>query len=180
MLKVLVLLVMPFVFLADLAFATQELAVRPQEDWRATSEIEYLYKATGGRRVDVFNLTRRFAYLESDDYLDRRDGRHDTEFSGQIMYCVRTRYFCIRGGIYAVVPRLISGQTDWKYREITCHARTALSDVGINEITCTFRGGGTAFNYEQKKGIVSYSDAGAGATEFTLVGSRGLFGAPIK
>jgi hypothetical protein len=178
--KVLIVFAMPFVFLSDLAFATQDLAARRQQDWRATSEIEYLYKAESGRRVDVFNLTRRYTYLESDDYLDRRDGRHDTEFAGQIMYCVRTKYFCIRGGIYAVVPRVISGQTDWAFRDVTCHARTRLSDVGINEITCTFRGSGTAFKYEQKKGIISYSDTGAEATEFKLVGSRGLFGAPIK
>ena len=139
---------------------------------------EVLYKASSGHRVDVFDLTKRYVFIEGDDYLARRDGRHQTEFAGPILYCTNAKYFCIRGGISAVVPRTLNRQTEWIFAHVACRSTDGLTQTGINRVTCTFRGATTEFAYERERGIVRYMRQGSGEPEFLLVGDHGLFATP--
>ena len=174
-----IILTISFALAGDRAFASQYFTLTAEHNRRKTPDIEYLYKYKYGKRVDVFNTTKNYIYVESDDYIARRDGVHDTEFAGQIMYCTGSKYYCVRGGIYAVVPRLINGQTDWAFRNVFCHTKARISKFIINKITCKYRGIGTDFYYDKNKGIISYSNIGEPSSETILIGNVGLFGPTI-
>jgi len=136
---------------------------------------EYVYQAKAGQRVDVFDLTKPFVYFESAEYLARRDGRHSGDLGGKVILCSNARYFCIRGGIYAAIPRELSKQTSWKRGGLSCHSQLGLSDKIKNDVTCALNGAATSFVYDKSRGILSYGSSAHMPDEFELVGTCGLF-----
>ena len=67
-----VILVASFVTLASAEAPDSKDA---QVNSSVTPSGEVLYKASSGHRVDVFDLTKRYVFIEGADYLARRDGR---------------------------------------------------------------------------------------------------------
>jgi hypothetical protein len=143
-------------------------------DERWSPDREYLYAATVGRRVDVYDMVGRRVYTEGHEYLARRDGRHYTEFAGALLICTTSAYYCLRGGIYAVVPTTINGQSRWSSHDVRCQSSVPLQAQTVNTITCHFKSHWTRFQYEGDRGILSYVNSGD-EVEFKLVGERGLF-----
>ncbi len=135
---------------------------------------EYLYQAKVGQRVEVFDVKKRFVYFEGAEYMIR--GQHSGEFRGNIIVCSDARYFCIRGGIYAAIPKELSNQTQWVTNGIHCHSDDGLSKSAANSITCVFKRETTRFLYVEANGILSYGSSTRNIDEFKLVGRCGLFG----
>lgn len=143
-------------------------------DWRNTSDVEIYYRATTGGRLAVFNLTRAFVYMEGSAYLERRDGRHHGHFAGPIELCSDTSYLCVRGGLYAVIPKDLKGQSEWSHDGVRCRLRSTAAHSTVLSVICSFRGKSTAFKYDQERGIVSYGETAGDEGEFRLVGTKGL------
>ena len=139
------------------------------------SENEVLYAANTGGRVEVYDLKLRRFFVEGQEYLARRDGHHFGEFAGQLVDCGTATHYCVRGGIYVVVPRNISGQRRWSSHGIRCRSMAPLGSNLENTITCAFSKRSTSFRYEGRRGLLSYDDADNEAIRFELVGERGLF-----
>jgi hypothetical protein len=137
---------------------------------------EIIYAATIGKAIDVYDLSRGVVFSEGAEYLSRRDGLHETEFAGRFVDCGTRAFYCIRGGLYAVVPKSIVGQNKWSSHSVRCRSQLPITQRSQNAISCTFKNRTTSFQYDVQRGIVSYKNLVASQPEFVLVGDRGLFG----
>jgi len=84
-------------------------------------------------------------------------------------------YFCFRGWIGVVIPRLFSGQTDWQFGELTCHADSPLTPGQMANIGCENGSTMNRFGFSLERGLISYEKATEPGFLYTLVEGEGLF-----
>jgi len=142
--------------------------------YKKNSDREIFYKWKNGNLVHVFNMSKMLFSEEGENYLSRRDGRY-TEFGGDFVFCDSDKYLCIVGGIAAAVPKDMSGQTEWVYKNWGCKSDRPVYENTSAHISCSYKGQVTEFLYDSAHGITSYTNRGkATEKQMQLVGTVGL------
>lgn len=135
----------------------------------------YIYDSTLDSRAMVFNFDSRMLSFQ-----DKRSIRIDevTEFSGSLGDCGSEKYFCLRGAVNIVIPKILDAtQSKWTYSDITCSAKPANAQ-NLRKIICLRTGdqGGTEVEYSPSHGIVNLRQTSPyDQTPFHLRGDCGMF-----
>lgn len=124
---------------------------------RAPERNEVIYKWEDGNLIDVFNLSTMWGSQEGIGYLSERNGNYG-EFGGRFYFCSNSDFLCVIGGIAAVVPRSMDGQSEWSFENMQCRSNEPIGASVLNAISCTHRGQVTEFTYSAQQGIVSYQN----------------------
>ena len=138
---------------------------------------EVIYRKKNTSLLDVFNLTKLHFSSEPINYLKNRNFKYG-EFGGLIMDCSNEEYYCLIGGIGAVIPKKFTGQKEWELQNNKCHSENPLTLEQTAIITCSSKGWSNRFVYSTAKGITSYTYEAEPQIEYELVDEKGLFTQP--
>jgi hypothetical protein len=135
----------------------------------------YIYDSTSDSRAIVLNLDSKMLSFQ-----DKRSIRIDeiTEFSGSLEDCGNEKYFCLRGAVDIVIPKIFNAaQSKWTHRDITCSAKP-INERKARKIVClrAVDREGTEVEYSPSHGIVNLRQTPPhDQTLFRLRGDCGIF-----
>lgn len=135
-------------------------------------ENEIIYLQEGTNLVTVFNIEELRVSHEDIEYLEKRDFKYG-EFGGGISFCSNDEFYCLKGGIIAVVPRHPPDRDSWSHSGVEC--TLIASNLDQSTIDCRRNEHSVCFVYSTQKGILSYSVSYDPNDRFILLGNEGLF-----
>lgn len=122
-----------------------------------TSEGKYiLFSPAGSNLADVFDMNNKRISIITIPSTDIQKSSETSEFSGPLIFCGNSEFYCMKSGITVVIPRKKPFPSSWSASGVNCNIVNITYESILTIYCFSNKKQGTKFDFDYVRGIISY------------------------